>query len=258
MRHYHFQEIIGRAIASLSIMCLVVAFSAPLRADCVSVANLTAVEGQVSIKPAGKVLKVSPGPLPHRVCAGDVVYTFDGKARLDDGRSVLTMDRFSVVELAGAGQTGLKQGKLLMKVTQLKAASGVEVRTRLSTIGVKGTRFMVTDQNDELAVVLDEGSVEVASTQGPIALYREQPAGRPAEGEFDAFVRHRQQGVADMQAAFQAYQGQMQREFVAYVERLNLSAGKQLVTRGQIAVESPIGEEFARSIRDLGEWSARP
>mgnify|MGYP001764366401 CR=1 FL=1 len=49
-------------------------------AACKPVAEITAYEGQVSIKPAGKVVKKSPGKAPAALCAGDEVHTFQGKA----------------------------------------------------------------------------------------------------------------------------------------------------------------------------------
>lgn len=228
------------------------------RAECQAVAKMLAFEGQVSIKPAGKVLKTSPGALPRALCAGDEVHTFEGRARIDDGRTSVTIDRFSVVAFNGVGKTGLNQGQALFEMKKRRAEAGVEVKTRLSVIGVKGTRFLVSDKDAGVGVVLDQGVVEVTSTQGPVGLYREKSAAKPADDNFAAYVRRKAEVIAEGQAAFEQYKTQVQREFVAYVENLTLEAGKELVTVGNIAVERDISAESAQAIQSLCAWKDKP
>jgi hypothetical protein len=221
------------------------------------VASLVAVEGQVSIKPAGKVLKTSPGALPRALCAGDEVHTFAGRAKIDDGRSMVTLDHFSVAAFVAAGKAAMNKGQALFEVSKRKAETGVEVKTRLSVIGVKGTRFLVSDKNDDVGVVLDQGQVEITSTQGPVALYRETAAAKPAEDDFAAYVRRKAEAIAAGKAEFEEYKTQVQREFVAYVENLTLEAGKELVTHGHVAVERAISDEAAKAIQSLAEWQGK-
>jgi hypothetical protein len=218
---------------------------------------MVAFEGQVSIKPSGKVLKTSPGALPRALCAGDEVYTFEGRALLNDGRYSVAVDKFSVVSFISAGKTGLDKGQALFEVRKSKAAAGVEIKTRLSVIGVKGTRFLVEDNKDGVSVVLDQGAVAIASTQGPVALYREKPAAKTADDDFEAYARQKAEAIASENAAFEQYKTQIQREFVAYVENLALEAGKELVTVGQVAVERNISSENAKAIKSLADWQGK-
>lgn len=233
---------------------LALGMSAATLADCPPVAKMVAFEGQVSIRPAGKVLKSSPGALPRALCAGDEIHTFAGRARIDDGRTTTTLDQFSVAAFIAAGKAALNQGQALFEVIKRKAESGVEVKTRLSVIGVKGTRFLVSDHDDDVGVVLDQGRVDITSTQGPISLYREKAAARAAEDDYAAYARQHAEGVAAGQAAFEQYKSQVTREFVDYVESLTLEAGKELVTHGRIAVERNISDDYARTIKSLRAW----
>jgi hypothetical protein len=243
----------------LKVFLVMLICSIPLNvlANCQSVAKLVAIEGLVSIKPSGKVLKTSPGALPRALCAGDEVHTFEGRALINDGRTTVSIDQFSVVAFNGAGRSALSQGQALFEVRKRKAEAGVEVKTRLSVIGVKGTRFLVSDKQDGLSVVLDEGVVDITSTQGPVGLYREKSSGKPAEEDFESFARKLAEGVASDQAAFEQYKTQVQREFVAYVENLTLEAGKELVTVGRIAVERKISSESAKAIKSLCDWRGK-
>lgn len=240
-------------------LLLAASLSTPVLADCQAVAKMVASDGQVSIKPAGKVLKVSPGPLPRPICAGDEVHTFEGRARIDDGRTQVTLDRFSIVAFNGVNKTGLNQGQALFEVKKRKAETGVEVRTRLSVIGVKGTRFLVSDKDAGVAVVLDRGIVDVTSTQGPISLYRETPGTKQTDGDdFEAYLKRKAEAIAAGQAAFEQYRSTVHREFVAYVESLTLEAGKELVTVGNMAVERAISSEYAQAIQALEGWQVQP
>ncbi|MDP2787458.1 MAG: FecR domain-containing protein [Pseudomonadota bacterium] len=230
------------------------AISGTASANCQAVAKMVSFDGQVSVKPAGKVLKTSPGALPRTLCAGDEVHTFEGRALINDGRSAVALDRFSVVAFNAAGRAALDKGLALFEVKKRTAEAGVEVKTRLSVIGVKGTRFLVGDKNDDVSVVLDEGVVDIASTQGPVGLYREKTVTRPPDEDYESYARRLAEGVAGEQAAFEKYKTQVQREFVAYVENLTLAAGKELVTAGRIAVERDISGESAKAIKSLCTW----
>jgi hypothetical protein len=226
-------------------------------AACLPAAKMVSFEGQVSIKPSGKVLKTSPGVLPRVLCAGDEVHTFEGRALINDGRYTVAVDQFSVAAFASAGQAALSKGQALFEVSKRKNETGVEIKTRLSVIGVKGTRFLVGDTKEGVSVVLDQGTVEITSTQGPVALYREKSMTKPAEEDFENYARKHADGVAGEQDAFDQYKTQVQREFVAYVENLTLEAGKELVTAGHIAVERKIGSDSAKAIKTLSEWQGK-
>lgn len=248
----------SKSLRCLTFVLAMGGVSGAAQSACVEVAKLTAFEGLVSIKPRGKVLRVSPGPLPRALCAGDEVHTLDGRARISDGRTTLTLDQQSVAAFPAAGSTAMNQGKALFEVRKRGGAEAVAVKTRLSVIGVKGTRFLVGDDAGGVSVVLDEGVVDVDSTQGPVGLFREKPVPKTPEEEYAEFAKQHHEGVEAEQKAFDEYKKQTMREFVAYVESLTLQAGKELVTSGHIAVERDIRPDNANAIKSLKTWAPRP
>lgn len=245
-------------ILKMFLLILATGLTSQVLADCQPVAKLTKVTGLVSIKPAGRVLKTSPGVLPRGLCAGDEIHTFEGRALINDGRTSVAMDQYSVVAVAAVGKSALNRGQALFDVRKGKAETGVEVRTRLSVIGVKGTRFLVSDQGDSVSVVLDQGQVSITSTQGPVSLYREAAAPRPSTDDFAGYTRQLEEGVAEDRAAFEKYKALVEKEFVAYVESLRLEAGRELVTVGPMALERNIRCESARAIKTLSDWLLDP
>jgi len=241
-------------LLNVFLVILLSALTSAAMANCQSVAKLVAFEGQVSIKPNSKVLKTSPGALPRSLCAGDEIHTLEGRALINDGRFSVAVDHFSMAIFTGVGKAELNKGQALFEVRKRTAQKGVEVKTRLSVIGVKGTRFLVGDKETGVSVVLDQGVVDITSTQGPVGLYRETTTSKPVEEDFESYARRHAEGVASEKSAFEQYKSEVQREFVAYVESLTLEAGKELVTQGRIAVERKISSDAAKSIRSLRAW----
>jgi hypothetical protein len=241
-------------VLKLFLLLLASALSGNGLAECPAVAKLTTVTGQVSIKPAGRVLKTHPGTLPRILCAGDEIHTFEGRALIHDGRTAVAIDQYSVVAFPAAGKSAVNRGQALFDVRKGKAESGVEVRTRLSVIGVKGTRFLVSDPGDSISVILDLGQVVITSTQGPVGLYREAAKPSSNQEDFASYTRQLAEGVAGERAAFEQYKALQEKEFVAYVDTLNLEAGRELVTVGNVAVERVISCESARALKSLSDW----
>jgi hypothetical protein len=86
-----------------------------------------------------------------------------------------------------------------------------------------------------VSVGLEDGVVDVKSTQGPLGLYREKAA-KPPE-DFESFKRQITEGVQKEKEAFEQYKEQITREFVGYVESVTMQAGTELTISGNTAVE---------------------
>lgn len=246
----------------LGFLALSMLFSLPAQA-CKPVAELIAMEGQVSLQPAGKVVRVVPKSLPKPLCAGDTLITFQGVARLRQGRMTTTLDHHSSLTIQAQGNR-LDNGQALFDVRPQAKAQGVEITTRLSVIGVKGTRFLVSDREGSVRIAMDEGDVDVRSTKGPIGLYRESAspvkldANAGIKAEYERYQAERQAGVEAAAKAYEHHALTVEREFVAYVESMNLAARRelttQLTTTGAIAVERDMSQDTIRDLERLHRW----
>jgi len=236
-----------------SVLVIVFASSA-VWADCQNgLAELTKMEGLVSVKPAGKVVRQTPKKLPFALCQGDEVHTFSGQALVSSSaKDSMIMGPDSVLVIKGRNTMGVGQGKVLFDIQKRTAANSVQVATRLTVIGVKGTRFLVSDQNKALSVTMDEGVVDVKSTTGPIKLFREK-AGQE-QADFETYKKEARQAVEAEKKAFDAYKENLQREFVGYVRNIELSAGNSLdLTPGQ-AVERKADAGQKAALSALKSW----
>lgn len=244
----------------LPLFCLAaLAVTGPALADaaCKPVAEITAFEGQVSIKPAGKVVKKSPGKTPAPLCAGDEVHTFQGKALIAARQDRITLDAESVLTVNPGEQVTIGKGQALFDIRKRQAGQGLQVATRLSVIGVKGTRFLVSDKPEGVAVALDEGVVDVKSTKGKLGLYREKEVVKETPMDFEAFKRQVQEGVEAEKKAFEEYKKEIVKEFVAYVESITMQAGTELVIAGGEAVERKTSGRLKSELDELRKWQGQ-
>ena len=223
--------------------------------NCKPVAKITAYEGQVSIKPAGKAIKKSPGKAPADLCAGDEVHTFQGKALIKTERDAITLDDNSVLSVKTSNQASVDKGQALFDIQKRQGGQGMQVATRLSVIGVKGTRFLVSDKPESVGVALDEGVVDVKSTQGKLGLFREKEVQKPAkELTFEDMKREMQEGVDTQKQEFEKYKTEIMKEFVAYVESVTMKAGTELVISGNEAVERKTSGNMKSEMDELRKW----
>lgn len=220
---------------------------------CEPLAQVVKLDGQVSIKPAGKVIKKSVTRTPSPVCEGDEIHTFAGMALIDRKGDKIAVDADSVVRVKRATEVSVDKGKVLFEVQKRGGGEKLEVATRLSVIGVKGTRFLVEETDARSGVALDEGQVEVVAKDGEFALYRQVPVD-PAGG-FEEYLRQQKKAGEDysrkMQDEFQKYQAQLKEEFIAFVKSVTLEAGTQLVIVEGKAVEGRIDAESQAALESL-------
>lgn len=101
-------------------------------------------------------------------------------------------------------------------------------------------------------VALEQGVVDVKSTQGPLGLYREKIVKPPQD--FESFKREITEGVRKEQEAFEKYKEQITREFVGYVESVTLQAGTELTISGRTAVERQAAPEGNAARDFLQRW----
>lgn len=224
-------------------------------ADCANkLADLVRIEGVVSVKPAGKVIRQTPKKLPMPLCQGDEVMTFQGRALVEtSSRDAITLDADSTLSLKGQASLAVGRGRVLFDVQKRGTGKPVQVATRLSVIGVKGTRFLVADQKETLIVTMDEGVVEISASAGQIKLFREKV--RQEQADFEAFRREGEAAIEAQKKEFEAWQAKQQREFVAYLQRVPLAAGSSLAMNRNEAVERTADAEQKAVIADLQQWS---
>jgi len=178
-------------------------------------------KGIVKVKHPGSIIKKSIKQ-GYKIQTGDTVYTYNSlaKIKLNDG-SIIKLGTQSEVRFAKKIEQ--KSGKVYYKVKHRKVGS-FEVVTNFTTIGVKGTVFLV-DSNSK-AVALKKGVISLSAKSGRYAVHK-------MKSEFDDFKRSFQQ-------EFEEYKNKMEKEFVEYKKSFIIKSNTMVVFRGNNAYEKKL------------------
>ncbi|MDF1580901.1 MAG: FecR family protein [Desulfuromonadales bacterium] len=183
----------------------------------------------------GGVIESPDAPL----FAGDVIKTKrDSQAFLlfvDGNRVVLTEN--SSLTIQGLDQANVDRGRVLFEIKKRGSAKGLEISSATVTMGVKGTRFAVNNDADQVDIFLQEGALAIGALEGQFRRYSDR-----MEAEFKA-LEHQ------MLQDFKSAEGQMKAQFE--------EAKKQMMA-GNVEVVSEFTLEAGSAIRVIGDevWNA--
>jgi len=141
----------------ISIAALVAGFSLP--AEAVDIGQIKVAKGRVSIERGGQVspaatgARLQPGDLLKTGADGSVGLTMSDNSLLSAGpNSILSLDRYEFDSTTSQGQfdTTLQKGSLAVISGRIAKQSpdAMKVRTPSSILGVRGTEFVVSANDD--------------------------------------------------------------------------------------------------------------
>jgi len=173
-----------------AVLALALAASALAQGSGGVAATITLVEGQAEVIPAGSTTPTPARP-NMRVLPGSTVRTkATGRVELQfDDRSLLRLDHNTEVQiLSGSQERGVMVtlGNIWAKVQSVFGASKFKIKTPTVVAGVRGTVLRAEVSDQEAAIAVDEGEVEVSPTEGePPVIVRQNQQVRVPRGKRD-------------------------------------------------------------------------
>jgi hypothetical protein len=218
---------------------------------CLAAGNVIEVvkaEGSVTTSDsAGKQKKAvgSKSILPRR---NTLVTGQDGRAVVRVGNAgYIVLEKNSKIEIGKAKDRAgfLRQitGMIYYALNSVKGDQKLEVRTKTATIGVRGTRFLVTDLPDRNEIGMRKGLVSVTSPEGEFEIHR-----KAGQDEFEVYKQEAQDAIAKQKKEFDEYKADTEREFVEYKREFSLGANRMASFDGKRVVDRPLSAE---SIKDM-------
>ena len=129
----------------------------------------------------------------------------------------------------------------------------VEVRTATTTIGIRGTRFLVTDVEGRNEIGMRKGNVSVASPEGG-----EFEIHKKAEmDEFAAFKKEAADEIAKKEQEFKDYKENTQKEFVEFKREFALGANRMASFDGKKVVEKELSEETKKDMDTFESYAEK-
>ncbi len=172
----------------------------------------------------------------------------DGRAVVRIGNAgYIVLEKNSKVELGNpkdrAGFLRQITGMIYYALNAIKGGQKLEVRIKTATIGVRGTRFLVTDMPERNEIGMRKGLVSVTSLEGEFEIHR-----KAEQNEFEAYKQEARDAIAKQKREFEEYKAQTEREFVEYKREFSLGANRMASFDGKRVVDRPLSAE---SIKDM-------
>ena len=121
-----------------------------------------------------------------------------------------------------------------------------QVKTKFSTIGIRGTTFIVTDNDEAQSVSLQEGQLELESPGDAYEIHRQKPM-----DDFEAFKQQAIDAQNAMKQEYEAYKKQTMEEFVEYKKSFTLQANHVIRFDGNRVDETEMGEQEQESFSNF-------
>ena len=128
----------------------------------------------------------------------------------------------------------------------------IEVRTATATLGIRGTRFLVTDITGRNEIGMRKGLISVASPDGEFEIHKKAEA-----DEFEAFKHEGELAVAKAKREFEEYKANTQKEFIEYKKEFSLGANRMATFDGKRVEDRPLSEESKKDMESFETYSAR-
>ncbi len=178
---------------------------------------------------------------------------------------ILVVGKNSQVEIGQIKNDQIKIDKTKKNVSFIRQITGViyyainsvkgtrrtvEVRTATATIGIRGTRFLVTDVEGRNELGMRKGEVSVASPEGEFEIHKQA-----VQDEYEAFKASGEAEVAKGAQEFEDYKANVQKEFVEYTKEFTLAQDRMVSFDGKRVDERPLSGETQKDMEDFESYA---
>jgi hypothetical protein len=112
-----------------------------------------------------------------------------------------------------------------------------KIKTRAATIGVRGTTFIISDNEKGESVALKEGLLQVESNGPVFEIHKKK-----IMNEFAQFKQQHQQAQQDMRDEFEQYKQQATQEFIEYQKEFTLGSNRIINLSGYRVDEAEMSD----------------
>jgi len=128
----------------------------------------------------------------------------------------------------------------------------LEVRIKTATMGIRGTRFIVTDIPDRNEVGMRKGILSVESPAGEFEIHK-----KSEQDEFEAMKREAQVAIEDEKHQFDKYKENTQREFVEYKHEFTLGMDRMVSFDGKRVDDKPLSGATKKDMETLEDYAGK-
>ena len=141
-------------------------------------------------------------------------------------------------------------GMIYYALNSVKGKRPIEVRTATATLGIRGTRFLVTDVSGRNEIGMRKGLISVTSPEGEFEIHKKAEL-----DEFEAFKHEGELAVAKEKREFEEYKANTQKEFIEFKREFSLGADRMATFDGKRVVDRPLSEETKKDMESFETYS---
>lgn len=193
------------------LLLIILLFSFTLGNEVVGI--ITKIQGKVKILKDGEIRKIAAIE-KQELYKNDLIITYKkamANIELNDG-SKITLAPKSKLSLKNNNNLKQHNGKIYYNI-QKRGSIGLKVATNFSIIGVKGTQFIITDEDGNKSLSLKEGLVGVSSLDKEFELHK-----KSIYDEMEAFKKE-----------FNQYKDEEKKEFLQYTKSFDLQENQTIL-----------------------------
>jgi hypothetical protein len=170
---------------------------------------------------------------------------------------IIVMEKNSRVEINTtndhAGFFRQLTGKIYYAVNTLnKNDHALEIRIKTATMGVRGTRFLVTDTPERNDVGMRKGTLSVASPSDEFEIHKQSE-----QDEFEALKRETQAAITEEKHQFEEYKENTQREFIEFKHEFALGKDRMVSFDGKRVDDRPLSGETKKDMETLEGYAEK-
>ncbi len=159
------------------------------------------------------------------------------------GFDKLVLMENSVLYIEGIDRLNFEGGRAVFQIKKRGETAGLKVRVKSVIIGIKGTRFAVTAEDEKLGIYLKDGQLSVKKIVGEFIRYRKKE-----EEAFEEFRREFEEGIRKEREEFEEFKRQTEEEFREFVKEFTLKPGQAVMIVGSevrdVEIPDYIEDEF--------------
>jgi hypothetical protein len=215
-------------------------------------------EGKLTVSDAGGKNKKN-AKIKDTLQPANIVSTGnDGRAVIRVGDTgYIVLEKNSTVEINTvndhAGFFRQLSGIIYYAVNSInKKDRTLEVRIKTATMGIRGTRFIVTDVPDRNEVGMRKGTLSVSSPGDEFEIHK-----KSEQDEFEALKRESEAAINEEKRQFEKYKEDTQHEFVEYKKEFALDMDRMVSFNGKRVDDKPLSGDSKKDMESLEEYAGK-
>jgi hypothetical protein len=199
-------------------------------------ATIEKSEGRVNVL-VKNAIKGKKAKVGQKLYKDDLVVTFsDSKVKIklkDD--SIVTLDANSKLKIEDIHKLSHQEGKIFFSI-KTQTANKLEIGTNFATIGVKGTKFIITDKKENQTLSLKNGLVGVKALEGEFKIHRQQTR---ELSEYEKYVLAHKHD-------YETYEKKIIEEFIEFKKEFDLKPKRMVSFNKNVVKEKDLTQEVEK------------